>query len=313
MAAWSCVPTVAVLLVATPALPTEESAESAERGVVARVNGQAIRAMEVDRELRLLVGETPVSAEAGERLKDRIRAHLIDRQLALAALDSRGLTASEQDIDQEVLRLQKQVTGQGETLEQYLGARHLDMASLRRLLAWRLAWGRYLEQYLTDDNLRRFFDRKPRHFDGTTMRVAHILWNVDDPGNAAALDRAVHQATRLRERILDGELSFAEAATEYSAGPSAREGGEVGVIGRHQPMSEPFSQAAFALDVGQISPPVVSPAGVHLIRCLEVKPGTLQWQDVRAELREAATQYLFRWLAERQRKQPDTRIEVLDP
>jgi len=41
-------------------------------------------------------------------------------------------------------------------------------------------------------------------------------------------------------------------------------------------MDEAFSRAAFALQTGQISPPVRSPFGVHLIRCEAIKPGTEQ-------------------------------------
>ena len=61
-------------------------------------------------------------------------------------------------------------------------------------------------------------------------------------------------------------------------------------------MSEFFSKAAYQLDVGQVSEPVKSSFGVHLIKCLEVKPGQKDWQEVRERLNNAAAEYLFRWL-----------------
>ena len=73
--------------------------------------------------------------------------------------------------------------------------------------------------------------------------------------------------------ILSGKISFAEAAAKYSAGPSGKQGGRLGQIARHGPMSETFSRAAFALEVGQISPPTPTPFGVDLIRCDGIKPG----------------------------------------
>jgi parvulin-like peptidyl-prolyl isomerase len=66
-------------------------------------------------------------------------------------------------------------------------------------------------------------------------------------------------------------------------------------------MPEDFSRAAFALKKNEVSQPLVSPFGVHLITVLDEKPGTLTWRDVENELRLAVTLYLFRWIAEKER------------
>ncbi len=65
-------------------------------------------------------------------------------------------------------------------------------------------------------------------------------------------------------------------------------------------MSEEFSKAAFALDKGQISEPVVSSFGVHLIRATDVKPGNKQWTEVVDQMRGAAAGELFNQLAKRE-------------
>jgi hypothetical protein len=64
-------------------------------------------------------------------------------------------------------------------------------------------------------------------------------------------------------------------------------------------MPEFFSKTAYALQQGEVSQPVESPYGVHLIHCLEVKPGQKRWQEVREPLRNAMAKYLFDWLASR--------------
>jgi parvulin-like peptidyl-prolyl isomerase len=43
--------------------------------------------------------------------------------------------------------------------------------------------------------------------------------------------------------------------------------------------------------------------GVHLVQCLEIKPGKLGWQDAREPLRNAIVRYLFSWAADQQREQ----------
>jgi parvulin-like peptidyl-prolyl isomerase len=72
-------------------------------------------------------------------------------------------------------------------------------------------------------------------------------------------------------------------------------------------MPEDFSRAAYALKPGEVSEPLLTSFGVHLISILEEKPGAKTWRDVEAELRPAVTLYLFRWIADKERK--TTRIE----
>ena len=67
-------------------------------------------------------------------------------------------------------------------------------------------------------------------------------------------------------------------------------------------MSEEFSAVAFRLKKGEVSLPVRSPFGFHLITCREIKVGEKQWQQVREPLRKAITNYLFQWTAQQQRK-----------
>jgi parvulin-like peptidyl-prolyl isomerase len=69
---------------------------------------------------------------------------------------------------------------------------------------------------------------------------------------------------QLRERILSGE-SFEELAMEYSDDGSGRNGGYLGTFAPGE-MTYAFENAAFALETGEISEPVVTPFGLHIIR-----------------------------------------------
>ncbi|MCC5874349.1 MAG: SurA N-terminal domain-containing protein, partial [Gammaproteobacteria bacterium] len=98
-------------------------------------------------------------------------------------------------------------------------------------------------------------------------RASHLLINIGDARSEA---EALAQAEALRERILAGE-DFAELAREYSDDPaSAPDGGDLGMAGRDT-FVPPFEQALFGLEsVGEVSEPVVTQFGVHLIRLEEV-------------------------------------------
>lgn len=279
--------------------------------VAATVDGQPVTVGEVQREVsRVLPGEPPTPA-ALEIVQARALGQFVDRLLIVRQLASTNATASDQDVELIVKRIVAQLEPRKLTLADHLRTVGLDEPSLRRQIVWQICWEKYLDRYLTDENLDKFFQQHRREFDGSELRVAHILWKVaaaDDPAAAKmSLDAALTQAKQLREQIASGAISFADAAAKHSTAPTAKMGGEIGWIRRHDPMPESFSKAAYALDLNAVSQPVVTSFGVHLIRCLEVKAGPRTWRDARAELEPAVTQFLFGWLADRQR--PASKVE----
>lgn len=77
------------------------------------------------------------------------------------------------------------------------------------------------------------------------------------------------EAVALKKRI-DGGESFERLAAKYSKCPSAQRGGALGTFGRGQ-MVKPFENAAFNLAVGQVSEPVKTQFGWHLIKVYDRK------------------------------------------
>jgi parvulin-like peptidyl-prolyl isomerase len=281
-----------------------------ESPVLARVDGEPIRAGEVERQLTRVVQQRTLTPEARRTLRAETLHQLVNRRLVLRYLNETGLGVSPQDVDVALNRVRKQLEKQQRTLPDYLQSAGLTEAELRHTLAWQTAWQRCLDHHLTDANLERYFTQHRRDFDGTKLRVAHILFRVEPADAPAARDQALARAKKVLQEIQGGRLSFPEAVRTYSTAPSASSAGEIGEIGRHAPMPEAFSQMAFKLEQGQVSEPVVTSFGVHLIQCLEVQPGSLTWQEMRGDLERAVAQYLFQWMADRQR--PKAKVEVLD-
>lgn len=279
----------------------------ADAPVAARINGEVVPATEVEREFRQAYGEKKVTDVERERLLKAAREQVIDRRLVLAHLTGSGQAASSQDIDFAVAQFEKDLKSQSLTLDQHLKQVGLTAGDFRRALAWKLSWQRYVERQLTDENLQKYFDRYPREFDGSELRVAQILFKVPADADEKALAAAQDKAAKLKAEIAAGKLTFAAAAKQHSQAPSSAAGGDIGWIERRRPMPEDFSKTAFALKPGEVSQPLVSPFGVHLISVLEVKPGKRTWRDAAGELRPAVTLYLFRWIADQER--PKAKIE----
>ena len=84
------------------------------------------------------------------------------------------------------------------------------------------------------------------------VRASHILVKTEE------------EANDLLAKLNDG-ADFAELAQEYSLCPSKRDGGDLRFFGRGM-MVKPFEDAAFALEVGEVSAPVETQFGWHLIK-----------------------------------------------
>lgn len=85
----------------------------------------------------------------------------------------------------------------------------------------------------------------------TEVRASHILVKTEK------------EAQDLYEEIKNGK-SFAEVAQEKSLCPSGQNGGDLGFFGKGM-MVKPFEDAAFSLEVGELSQPVETQFGWHLI------------------------------------------------
>jgi len=86
----------------------------------------------------------------------------------------------------------------------------------------------------------------------TEVRASHILVSSKE------------DAEKIRQDIVDGKTDFASAAKEYSKCPSGKNGGDLGYFGKGMMVPE-FEQAAFTMKVGDISEPVKTQFGWHLI------------------------------------------------
>ena len=115
------------------------------------------------------------------------------------------------------------------------------------------------------------------------MKASHILIQVPADADEAKKAAALASIQSLKQRIDKGE-NFANLAMEYSDCPSKAKGGDLGFFSREQ-MVQPFSEAAFALQPGQVSDVVTTRFGYHLIRLTERKKAqTMAFNDVKEEI-----------------------------
>lgn len=84
------------------------------------------------------------------------------------------------------------------------------------------------------------------------------------------LVKTQQEAQDLKTKIENNEISFEDAAKQYSSCPSRAEGGALGYFGRGM-MVKPFEEAAFNGEVGKVTEPVQTQFGWHLIKVTDKK------------------------------------------
>lgn len=140
---------------------------------------------------------------------------------------------------------------------------------------------------IDEADARQWYEANKSHFEEPEqVRVAHILVPLPEDADAAAETPARKALDKARARLKAGE-PFATVADAINPEGMAGPGGELGWITRGR-MVPAFEAAAFALEPGQVSEPVRSPFGLHLILVEEKKPGGVPaFEKVAAEARKS--------------------------
>jgi len=123
----------------------------------------------------------------------------------------------------------------------------------------------------------------------TQTRARHILLRVSERAQASAV---VRRMDGLRQQILRGEKAFEAMAREISEDASAQADGELGWASPGQFVPE-FEEALDKLPLGNLSPPVVTRFGVHLIQAMERRSVSVDPKEVREQVRNQLRETRF--------------------
>lgn len=137
---------------------------------------------------------------------------------------------------------------------------------------------------VSDEELHKLYEeQKALYTTDERRRVSHLLITAE--GDAPEQEAAAQtRAQDLKAKLAQGD-DFAKLAREHSGDSiSAPKGGDLGIITKGA-MDEKFSEAAFALKEGEVSDPVKTSFGYHLIKVVKIEPTQVQaFESVRNEL-----------------------------
>ena len=266
-----------------------------------KVNGQKIPEKAVLAELKRLMefyGQHMPREELGRHaaeLVERAREHAIGTQLLVDEVKRRHIEVNDTDVAAALGDMIKRVGGEDKLTEMLVkqGLSHEQfLASMRvgKQLDMLVARITSTAPDCTEEDLQKYFEEHPeRYLAADRAQVRHILMKPATNGEA---DQAVTRTTLMgfKQKVLEGE-EFADLAAAHSECPSGKEaGGSLGWIVRGTTVPE-FDQAVFDdLELGEISDPVQTSLGFHMIELQEKEVGDpLPYEEVKEGIRDLLT------------------------
>jgi len=286
-----------LVLFSLPAMAADET-PSGEKAAV--VNGVVITRAHYDKEFKVHLDRVtrqgrPVSDDQLAELKKDVLDGLVEREVLYQESQKAGIKIPDQKVNDQMAGIKKRFPNE-EEFKKALASMGLTQEEVRTQIQRGLSIRELIDQkvaykiVVTDEETKAYYDGNPQLFkQPAEVKASHILIKVEPTADDAAKAAARKKIEDIRQKLTDGG-DFAELAKEYSEGPSGPQGGELGFFRRGQ-MVKPFEDAAFSMKANEISAPVETRFGYHLIKVNDKKPEqTLAYADVKDKIAQRLKQ-----------------------
>jgi peptidyl-prolyl cis-trans isomerase SurA len=280
----------AALLTMAAGLVLARGADCAEirDRIVAVVNTEVITLSELEEEITDMKRQAR-QRFSGPELDGRLRQidymglnRMIERKLQLQIAKRRGIKVTDEEVKDAVVRLRRM----GETPDENDPK---EMAAIKdQLMAMRLVNQQVRAGLIvSDEEIRRFYDQhRERFMLPGEVRLSQILIAL---GSASGLLSVREKTAQINDLLKKGER-FEDLALRYSEGPEGRRGGNLGYV-RLGDILPQIQKAIEGLAPGQVSEPIPSPVGMHIIRVDDRKPAQYRpFEEVKEDIRNAVYQ-----------------------
>lgn len=272
------------LLAALALLAASESAVAAEKldGIAAVVNDDVVLESDVEEQLYLFLQQAnarPDSAQV-DSLRRQILDQLINERLLVGEAKKQNLTVNEAEVEKRVAtaveEARKRMGGDAE-FAATLQRENMTLDKLRDKYRAEVRRQMLLEKVIEKQVPRRsvpaseaeaYFKANPAKFPRVPAELRLSVIQIPVRADSADDAKGRAAAAAARARILKGE-KFAKVAAELSDDPnSARSGGDLGFF-TSGTMEPELEKVAFGLRIGELSPPVRTPYGWHIVETLD--------------------------------------------
>jgi peptidyl-prolyl cis-trans isomerase SurA len=303
------------------------SAELVDK-VAAVVNRDIIALSEVQQraapELARLGGERDSRKRAEQRAQIMKQALdvLIAEKLIEAEIRELGLTVTSAEVEEAMSDVRKQNgVADAAQFEQLLSREGYTLASYREFLGKQIARGRLMQMKVapkikvSEEDLKAAYAQYSKmEGDEAEVHARHILVSVDAKATPEQVEAARQKALSIMEEARRPGMDFSALAKARSDGPSAAEGGDLGFF-RRGVMVPAFEKAAFTLKEGEVSEPIRTNFGWHVLkveerRAIGVEPYEAMRAKIEAQLRQQKTEKFIDQYVQELRKKAVIEVKI---
>ncbi len=296
------------------AAPHMASSEQIIDGIAAIVNDNIITISEVREAMAFEAVELDkryYGTELELRRKELFRKTLqplIDVELQLARAKSLNLTVSDEAIEQQVRQVKQENQLTDEQFEEIIQSRGMSLETYRENISRSLLLSQVSTNevrsrlVVTEEELREAYEQQKERFSvAGELTVSHILFLASEEATTEEAAQAKQKAEDVLQQLRAGG-DFAELARQLSEGPSAENAGLLGTF-RTGELLPGFEEAIANLQPGDISEPVQTQIGWHIIRLESSQAGGYQplesvREELSSELMRSQTEQKYKeWLA----------------
>lgn len=267
--------------------------------VAAVVNNDIITLSELEKRAAPELAKVDQDATGPERAQKRAAAlkrildTMIDEKLVDNELRELKVSIGDKEVDAAVDEVKKSYNLTDEQLQQAVAREGFTISEYRDQMRKQIGRYKLISEKVrknvkvSDADVKSEYDRMTRaEGEDYEVHVRHILIAVPRNASSTQVDLARRKATGVAVEARQAGVEFAELARKRSEGSSSSDGGDLGFFKRGTMVPE-FERVAFALKTGEVSEPVRTQFGWHVLKLEEIrKLGVKPLAEARPEIED---------------------------
>ncbi len=283
---------------ASPSAPLAATTRVVTNAIVALVNDEVITLHGVIREAEASLTEAAKKGTVTPELRTQLRKaaleRLIEKKMVEQKIKELNIKVSDEEVRLAIedVRRQNKIPSQ-EAFVAALASQGLTFDTYRSQLQEQLEKLKLVsievrsKVQVGESEMRSYYEANvAKYSEEESYRARHIFFKSGATASAAERERAKTTALSVLADARGGK-DFVELAKSFSEDPAARkDGGDLGSFKKGDMLPE-LEKTILALQPGQLSEPVTTPIGIHIIKLEAIQPGTRKpFETVKGEIED---------------------------